>query len=187
MRRRTRSCCRLFTTAVSAVLCTGAHAFNLGPDAVSFEGGAGTHRATILSAGLTWDWDFESLRRKSELTAHTELLVNHWRADAIGGGRQSFTQLAVLPSLRMRLERGASPWYIELGIGVSWLDRPFVTPAKTFSTQWNFLDVMGLGYTLGGPDGKQEIGLRWSHTSNAGLKKPNPGQDFLQLRLVQRF
>jgi lipid A 3-O-deacylase len=50
-----------------------------------------------------------------------------------------------------------------------------------------FLDVMGLGYTLGGPDGKQEIGLRWSHTSNAGLKKPNPGQDFLQLRLVQRF
>jgi lipid A 3-O-deacylase len=46
---------------------------------------------------------------------------------------------------------------------------------------------MGLGYTLGGPDGKQEIGLRWSHTSNAGLKKPNPGQDFLQLRLVQRF
>jgi lipid A 3-O-deacylase len=184
---RRRSANGLFTAAAFSVLCTGAHAFNLAPDAISFEVGAGGHSTAMASAGLTWDWDFESLRRKAELTAHTELLVNHWHADALGGGSQSFTQLAVLPSLRMRLDRGASPWYIELGIGASWLDRPFVTPSKTFSTQWNFLDMMGVGYTLGGPGGKQEIGLRWTHTSNAGIKKPNPGQDFLQLRLVQRF
>jgi hypothetical protein len=76
---------------VSAVLCTGAHAFNLSPDAVSFEGGAGTHRATILSAGLTWDWISRACVGRPSLTAHTELLVNHWRADAIGSGRHSST------------------------------------------------------------------------------------------------
>jgi lipid A 3-O-deacylase len=173
--------------AVGLIAAGSAHAVDLVPDAVSFEVGAGTERTRMASAGITWDWNFERMRRKAQLTAHTELLVNHWHADAVGGGSASYTQFAVLPSLRMRLGRGASPWYIELGIGASWLDQPYATPSRVFSTQWNFLDVMGLGYTLGGPEGKQEIGLRWSHTSNAGLRKPNPGQDFLQLRLVQRF
>jgi lipid A 3-O-deacylase len=31
------------------------------------------------------------------------------------------------------------------------------------------------------------VALRWVHISNAGFKQPNPGQDFLQVRYVQRF
>jgi len=175
---------------VAAFFATGAslsHAFDLRPDAVSLLAGAGSHGTRMAGAGLVWDWDFERMRKKAELTAHTELLLNQWRADAIGGGHDSFTQLVLLPSLRMRLARGASPWYLELGIGASWMDRLFVTPDKQFSTRWNFYDMMGVGHTLGGPDGRHEIGLRWVHVSNGGLKKPNPGQDFLQLRYVARF
>lgn len=163
-----------------------AHAIDFTPDAVSLHAGGGSHGTAMAGAGIIWDWDFERLRRKAELTAHTEFMVNRWRADEVGGGHQTYTQFVLLPSLRMTLSQGRSPWFIELGIGVSWMDRLFVTPQKSFSTRWNFYDMMGVGYQFGA-ERKHELGLRWAHVSNAGLKKPNPGQDFLQLRYVARF
>jgi hypothetical protein len=157
------------------------------PDGVSLEAGIGKNGARMAGVGLVWDWDFERMRRKAELTAHTELLVNRWRYDAVGGGKDQLTQLVLLPSVRMRLDRGASPWFIELGIGASYMDRDYVTPRKAFSTRWNFYDVLGIGHTFGGVDGHQEVGLRWTHTSNAGIRNPNPGENFFQLRYVHRF
>lgn len=177
----------LLALALCLSVLAPAHAFNLRPDGVSVFAGGGSHGSAIAGGSLLWDWDFERMRRKAELTAHTELIFNEWRASAVGGGNAYYAQVALLPTLRMRLKRGQSPWYIELGIGISYLDKHFQTPQKEFSTRWNFYDVMGLGYTLDGPDGKHEINARWLHVSNGGLEKPNPGQDFLQLRYVKRF
>ncbi len=174
---------------LGAALLAGApaaHAIDFTPDAVSLRAGGGAQGTAMAGVGLVWDWDFERLRRKAELTAHTEFMINRWRADEVGGGHQTYTQLALVPSLRMTLSQGRSPWFIELGIGISYMDRLFVTPRKSFSTRWNFYDMMGIGYQFGADRG-HEIGLRWAHVSNAGLKKPNPGQDFLQLRYVARF
>ena len=177
---------RLLAVALLATAACAGHAMDLQPDGATLRVGAGEHGTTMAGAGIVWDWDFQRMRRKAELTAHTEFLVNHWRYDAVGGGSAQLTQLVLLPSLRMRLSRGASPWFIELGIGVSWMDRLLETPRKRFSTQWNFYDVLGVGYSFG-EDHRHELGLRWTHVSNAGLKKPNPGQDALQVRYVRRF
>jgi lipid A 3-O-deacylase len=176
--------------SIAGLLAAGvplAHALDFKPDGVSLQAASGAHGTAMAGVGLIWDWDFERMRRKAELTAHTEVMLNQWRADAVGGGNQHLTQVVVLPSLRMRLARGTSPWFLEIGVGASWMDRRFITPDKEFSTQWNFYDVLGVGHTFGGVDGKHELGARWVHVSNAGIKKPNPGQDFLQLRYVARF
>ena len=157
------------------------------PDGASLELGVGKNGTRMAGVGLLWDWDFDRMRPKAELTAHTELLVNRWRYDAVAGGSDELTQLVLLPSLRIRPGRGASPWFIEMGIGASYMDRAYETPRKHFSTRWNFYDVLGVGHTFGGPQGRHELGLRLVHTSNAGLKNPNPGENFLQLRYVQRF
>lgn len=170
----------------AALLFGSAHAFDFQPDGVALKAGVGKHGTAMAGVGVLWDWDWERLRRKAELTAHTELMLNHWRADAVGGGSQSLTQVVVLPTLRMQLSQGRSPWYLEVGVGASWLDRKFVTPRKEFSTQWNFYDVLGAGYAFGARR-QHELGARWVHVSNAGIKNPNPGQDFLQLRYVARF
>jgi lipid A 3-O-deacylase len=183
---KTTTILRLAAAGLLAALAWPTHAFNLRPDAVSLQGGVGSHGTSNAGAGLVWDWNFERLRRKAELTAHTELMVNSWRADAVGGGHQALTQVVLLPTLRMQLSRGASPWYLEVGVGASWLDQRFVTPDREFSTQWNFYDVLGMGRSFG-PAARHELGLRWVHVSNGGIKKPNPGQDFLQLRYVARF
>ncbi|GAB3764312.1 acyloxyacyl hydrolase [Ramlibacter monticola] len=173
--------------AVLLASAGAARAIDFGPDGASVEAGFGTRGTYMAGVGLVWDWDFERMRRKAELTAHTEVLVNRWRFDAVGGGNDELTQFVVLPSLRMRLERGRSPWFIELGIGASWMDKTFETPRKVFSTRWNFYDVLGFGRTFNGGSEQHELALRWTHISNAGIENPNPGQDFLQLRYVRRF
>ena len=157
------------------------------PDGVAVEAAVGSRGTNMAGLGLVWDWDFERMRRKAELTAHTELIINRWRFDAMDGGKDELTQFALLPSLRMRLKQGRSPWYIELGIGASWMDRDYQTPQASFSTRWNFYDVLGIGHTFGGVDGQHELALRWTHVSNGSIREPNPGQDFLTLRYVARF
>lgn len=177
----------LKSSAAAALLacCLSSFAFDLRPDAVEVIGGMGKHSTRSLSAGLVWDWDVHKQRR-ALLTAQTELILSHWRADALGGGTQGLQQVTLLPLLRMELDRGRSPWYLELGIGASYLTRDYVTPEKKFSTRWNFYDVLGGGYRFGESE-RHEIGLRYVHVSNAGLKLPNPGEDFLQLRYAVRF
>lgn len=177
---------RILLAGACATGLHAAHAFDWKPDGVSLQAGAATKGTAMAGVGIVWDWDFQRMRRKAELTAHTEVMVNQWRYNAVGGGHDSLTQLVVLPSLRMRLDRGASPWFIELGIGANWMDRPFETPQKRFGSRWNFYDMMGLGRSFGG-EHEHEVAVRWVHVSNAGFKQPNPGQDFLQLRYVQRF
>lgn len=173
--------------ALAGVLCLpAAHAVDWRPDAVMVQGGAGPDHTAAIAAGLVWDWDWLR-RRRALVTAQTEFFVSQWRADAAGGGRQSLQQVTLLPLLRMQLDRGRSPWYLELGVGASYLSKDYVTPDKTFSTRWNFYDVIGAGYRFGGAEGRHELGLRYVHISNLGIRKPNPGEDFVLLRYAAKF
>ncbi len=154
------------------------------PDGVVLEAGIGRNGNALVGAGLAWDWSWHHMSGVGELSARTELLLNEWRADDFDGGHQNFTQLVLLPTLRMQLAQGRSPWFLELGIGASYMDPLYVTPEKQFSTRWNFYDVLGVGYQL---SRDRELGLRLNHVSNGGIKNPNPGEEFLQLRFLQRF
>ncbi|MEJ7932488.1 acyloxyacyl hydrolase [Ramlibacter sp. AN1015] len=180
----------LFARSMAGVLLAGtllsARAIDFTPDAVSVQAGAGRAGVDTVGVGVIWDWKFQQLRRKAELTAHTELMVSGWRADDVGGGNQRLVQVVLLPSLRMRLARGESPWFIEFGIGASYLGKDYITPDKAFSTRWNFYDMLGIGHSFG-EKREHELGLRLVHVSNAGIRKPNPGEDFLHLRYVRRF
>lgn len=178
---------RLLAAALLPAACLPAQALDLRPDGISLQGGPGWRAPRMAGLGLTWQWDFRRVSRLAEVTVHTELLVNRWTIDPVVGGHSTVLQYALLPVLRMRFDRGASPFFWETGIGGSWLDHEYRTPLERFGTRWNFYDMVGVGYTLGGPQGKDEVGVRWAHTSNAGLRNPNPGQSFVLVRYVRRF
>ncbi len=59
-------------------------------------------------------------------------------------------------------------------------------PSAGFSTRLNFVSQPGVGRSFGS-DGRHKLSLRFQHYSNAGIKSPNPGEDFLQLRYAWRF
>ncbi len=147
----------------------------------TFEHGSDTTTATI---GLRLPvqrafWD-------GRITLAWDLYLGNWKADVLPGHRSEFTQIGLVPMFRYRFDAGQSPWFVEAGIGIAYLSDAYQTPNTAFSTQWNFSDHLGVGRSFGA-ERRQELGLYVKHVSNAGLRSPNPGESFLQLRYAYAF
>lgn len=149
------------------------------------EGGVTVHGTYSVTAGVAWPSKWRYAALNGVWTAQTEFFVSHWGAK-LDGHRESFTQVGLSPILRYRFDGGRSPWFAEGGIGLSYLDGIYQRDHKRFSTRFNFHDTIGFGRNFG-ENGDHEIGLRVSHVSNAGIKEPNPGENFIQLRYARQF
>lgn len=171
--------------ALACAVPLGAQAVDLAPKGVFVEGGIAEQATYSLSAGVTWPWSWRREALGGELTASTEAYVSHWSGRG-AAERESFTQLGLVPLLRYRFGRGRSDWFMEAGIGVSLMDPIYRTSEKRFSTRFNFVDVAGVGRSFGARR-ERELSLRIAHISNADIKKPNPGENFLQLRYAVLF
>lgn len=73
--------------------------------------------------------------------------------------------------------------FAEFGIGLSLLnDTKFA--GKNVSTHYQFEDRLGI-MTRFGKNNANQISLRYFHYSNGGLKKPNPGLDFISFSYMR--
>jgi lipid A 3-O-deacylase len=171
---------RIFLLAAAAVLSLGARAADWRPDGAFAEAGFAPSSSRSLTVGVQWDWDWQGRFGNTEATGFTEAYVSRWSA------RDTVTQVGVLPIVRLRLKNGQSPWFMEGGIGVTLTDHLYRNHGKQFSTRFNFVDVFGVGRSLDAQH-RRDISVRVAHISNANLKKPNPGENFLQLRYAVRF
>lgn len=176
----------LALAAMAGLMAVPAAAEGLRPAGYALQGGAAEGRTWNASVGLTWPWAWKARLLGTEIGGVTEAYIAHWNTPAAGGGRRGFTQVGVVPLLRLRLDQGRSPWFAEAGVGLSAMDHHFVTTSKQFTTSFNFVDVVGVGRSFG-PARGQEIGLRLQHVSNAGIRVPNPGQNFVQFRYASAF
>ena len=61
-----------------------------------------------------------------------------------------------------------------------------VSPQRQFGSSFQFGDHVGAGVRFG-EKSKYEIGYRYQHFSNAGIKGPNQGINFNELRLQYHF
>lgn len=146
------------------------------------QAGRGEESVQAIAAGVAWTLPWRSA--DGRFTGRGELFASRWRTPGLGGGHRDLVQVGVVPLVRWRAD--GSPWFIEGGIGLSWLDGDLRTPERSFSTRLNFSDNLGIGRSFG-RQGEQEWSLRWQHTSNAGIRKPNPGQDLLLVRYAHAF
>jgi hypothetical protein len=176
----------LLFAALSAFAVHAAHAAGLVPSGGFIaEGGVTVHGTYSLTAGVYWPWSWRRVSYSGEWTGMTEAFVSHWSA-RVPGERRALTQVGVVPVVRYRFDHGRSAWFADGGIGVSYTDRLYRRQDKTFSTRFNFIDVVGVGFSFGNQR-EHEVGLRLSHVSNAGIREPNPGENFLQLRYARSF
>jgi lipid A 3-O-deacylase len=140
-----------------------------------------------LTAGLTWDWGKRWQLGGGQLSGYWEVSLSAWSYPSMDGRREAWLgQIGAVPTFRYRPEGGASPWFAELGVGASLMTTVYQTQRKRFSTSFNFADHVALGRSFGAA-GEHELSLRAEHFSNAGIKHPNPGQNFFELRYVYRF
>jgi hypothetical protein len=175
---------------LAAALCAGpaAHAEELGllrqPDAVFSQVGIGEH-VKSMAIGAVWDWKWQRSYNAGLLTGSTELSLGQWRVRE-GGDERYSTQFGVTPVLRLYPEGIASGWFVEGGIGANAISPSYQNGSDRFSTVFNFGDHVGVRRRFGAR-GQHEVALRVQHFSNCGIDTPNPGENFVQLRYVQRF
>jgi len=124
-----------------------------------------------------WTYDFSGDRGR--LDAVGELSVAHWWANGSRHPKHVW-QFGATPFLRWWAN---DRFFVELGIGVNGFSRTRFAN-KTISTAFQFGDHIGVAYQI---TPNSRIGLRYSHFSNASIKKPNPGLDILQLNYLHQF
>ena len=90
------------------------------------------------------------------------------------GGHGPVYDLGFTPVARL----GRSP-YLEAGVGAHVLSDLDVGTGRDLSTHFQFGDHVGVGLRFGNYD----LGVRLQHLSNGGLRNPNPGINFVILRL----
>ena len=146
---------------------------------IGFRLGVGDHykRAELAwESASVWTHRFEG---GSRLDLLGELGVAYWHAD---GSRSpgSAWQFSAIPLLRWTW---ADRYYLEAGIGATAFSRTRFAD-KTISTAFQFGDHIGIGMHL---TDRSRLSLRYSHFSNAGIKRPNPGLNVLQLNYSYQY
>ena len=142
----------------------------------------------MLVFGAVWDWRWQKPLSGGLLTGYWEISFGRWssQADPAGNSSAWVSQVGVTPVLRWHPGAGTVPWFVEVGIGANVLTPIYRSRDKRFSTAFNFGDHLAVGWHLGAAQ-QHGISLRVQHFSNAGIKHPNPGENFLQLRYVTRY
>lgn len=169
----------------AALLAFQCAAADLRPGGVFVQVGQGDHSMQAASVGLVWPWAWQRAAGSGQLGGYTEAYVSRWRATEPVGHRD-FNHIGLLPMFRFRADAGRSPWFVEAGIGLTYMDRIFMTQDKQFSTHVNFADVVGVGRSFGDTR-RHEVSLRLTHFSNAGMRHPNPGENIVRVRYAYLF
>ena len=139
-------------------------------DAVAVEVGRGEERTNLLRVSLTDNW------RKRVPLGDEWRLAGYWEftAGLWDNPEDSTAELAVTPVFR--LEHGR--FYVEGAIGFH-LVQTHISAQRTFSTAFQFGDHLGAGMHFG----RYDLCMRVQHLSNGGLRDPNPGINFVLVRL----
>ena len=149
--------------------------------------GTGDSSSRALVLGMTHPWSATAWRLAGgTVRGHWDGWVGAWRNQDGRGDSFYAAVLGAGPSLRWRGQQGASPWFAELGTSVMVSSKHLYNSGRRMGTRWNFASHLGVGMHLGHRQA-HEISLRLQHASNAGIKKPNPGLNMVQLRYARAF
>ncbi|MDR2990689.1 MAG: acyloxyacyl hydrolase [Burkholderiaceae bacterium] len=135
-----------------------------------------------LDAGWTQQhplWQGQNWR----LRLRHEIALGQWRVpDA-----RNITELGYSPVFRLEKPGASGTFFVEGSIGVRLLSHTRLAPRSTLTTTYQFADMAGIGMQWGQGTGAQTVGLRFQHQSNADIKKPNPGINFIMLYYSYAF
>lgn len=170
-----------------ALLAGQAHAADNGwVDSASFEFGSGDKvRMGRLAVQKNWDsrWLASNGRH---LGGYWDLSAAYWRGTAyrnVPGQHQNLAVIGITPVLRYQRDDKLG-WYVEGGIGANLFSELYDNSDNQLSTAFQFGDHLGIGYVT---PTKWDLGLKIQHYSNASIKRPNDGVNFLVLSARYQF
>jgi len=156
-------------------------------DGVAVELGKGDGTNTDMGrVAVQWDWSKRWFEGQSwHLGGYWDLGLGYWRRDNVAPSQNDdIIDLGFTPVFRVQ-QNDLSGLYGEIAVGFHLLSKTSLGD-KRFSTAFQFGDHLGVGYRFGAK-GAFDLSYRYQHLSNAGIKKPNNGINFNQIRLQYHF
>lgn len=168
---------------VLSVLASLAMAQGVEPTpSIYIQGDTASHGTRVATLGATLPWGgWQKSLGSGLLTGHWDAYVSRWRFNGATGRRGQLWLAGLTPVLRWTPDGGRSAWFFQGGIGITLADHLYRAADEQFSTAFNFASHLGVGLRFG-QERQQEVMLRVQHISNASIKHPNPGINFVQLR-----
>lgn len=178
---------RLAVGAGAALLLAATPARAVDGVAVEY-GNAHSLGVELARAALQWDWKVRWLETGNwHVAGHWDVAVARWFNDEPLRPSSGLWDLSVTPVLRLQQTvRSAFSPYLEIGVGAHLLSETSVSPDRRFSTALQFGSHIGVGVRFG-PHHEYDLGYRFRHLSNAGIKQPNDGIEFHEVRLGYWF
>ena len=168
---------------VSAVLIVGSGRAL----AADWSVGVGSGDKGVRKISLAAGWDREEplwQGQKWHLALRHEVELGIWRIRHASDAAE-FGYSPVLRLVRP-LSTHASHLFVEGSIGVRLISNKRLSPDFGMSTAFQFSDMLGIGYQWGA-ERRTTVGVRATHVSNGGIKKPNHGVNFGQLYVQRTF
>jgi lipid A 3-O-deacylase len=155
-------------------------------DSASLELGRG-NQTDLVRGAIQWKWANQWFRSNgTHLGGYWDLTLAHWHAKKhrnIEGNSQNIVAVGITPVFRFQKDTFIGP-YAELGIGAHYLSGLYDNNDDRLSTRFQFGDHVGIGYVFAN---KLDVGVRYQHFSNGGIKKPNSGVNFAVVRVSYPF
>lgn len=149
--------------------------------------GVGTNpQQRMLRLAVQKDWERRWLARDGYHVSgywETSLSVLHLRAyENVPGRKKNIAVAGFTPVFRYQSDNKLG-LYAEAGIGVNLFSDLYKNGDKELSTAFQFGDHLGVGYTTA----RWDVGLRYQHYSNASIKSPNGGANWIVAKAAYRF
>jgi len=153
-------------------------------DGMALEAGQGDG-TDMGRVAIQWNWSKPLYQGAAwQLSPYWDLGFGYWRNDGFPGRNQDITEIGLTPVLRLQRNR-LEGLYAELGLGAHLMSHTTIGD-KRMSTQFQFGNHLGVGYRFG-VKRAFDLSYRYQHLSNAGIKRPNNGINFNQIRLQYHF
>lgn len=179
---------KLATVAASlaaVVFAQAGHAAEGFVDSASFEVGTNPQQRMFRAAAQK-DWQQRWFAGSGRhLSGYWEGNLALWQLDAyrnVPGQEKNIAVIGFTPVLRYQADSKLG-LYAEAGIGVNLFSSLYKNRDKELSTAFQFGDHVGVGYTTP----KWDLGLRFQHYSNASIKRPNGGANWVTVKAAYRF
>jgi len=182
MRKNSSALLAASAASILSALVQTANAASLAPTSAFVQEGTGDQQTQAYVAGVSWDLPWHKSLEVGTLGVYGEVAIGRWHTNGRNDATAWPTQITLSPAFRLSPSI-APTWFVEAGVGPSYIVPLFKAGHKRFSTEFNFDDHLAVGKAFG----RSELSVRLEHFSNAGISHPNPGEDFAQIRYAYRF
>ena len=121
------------------------------------------------------------------MSGYWDANLGYWHGHSSACENNDILDIGFTPVFRLQQNRmsGLAP-YAEAGIGFHFLSDTSINADRKFGSSFQFGDHIGVGLRFGKKH-QYDLSYRFQHLSNGGIKQPNQGINFNQIRFSYHF